>query len=348
MNKLANLRNADRVTSPCLDVLDIAGYNYASGRYPLEGKAHPNRIVAGTETFPQDIAKNWAMVKKYPYLIGDFMWTAWDYLGEAGVGAWAYTGDGRVFSKPYPWLLSETGAVDILGNIGAEAEYAAVVWGLRDKPYIGVCPVNRPGVNPAKSVWRGTNAIASWAWRGCEGNKAVVEVYSDAQTVELQLNSKKIGRKKIKDCKALFKTKYQPGTLTAVAFDADGRELSRASLVSAGGAVNILVKPEKNNIHTGEVAYVDISLIGENKIVESNADTKLSVTVEGGELLAFGSANPRTEENYLSGSFTTHYGRAQAVVRAEKAGTLTIRVEGENLETACAYMAVAYSQRPPA
>jgi beta-galactosidase/beta-glucuronidase len=46
MNKLANLRNADGVTSPCLDVLDIAGYNYASGRYPLEGKAHPNRIVA--------------------------------------------------------------------------------------------------------------------------------------------------------------------------------------------------------------------------------------------------------------------------------------------------------------
>ena len=91
MNKGANSKKADAVTSPVLDALDIAGYNYASGRYPLEGKAHPDRVIFGSETFPQDIAKNWAMVKKYPYLVGDFMWTAWDYLGEAGGGTWGIT-----------------------------------------------------------------------------------------------------------------------------------------------------------------------------------------------------------------------------------------------------------------
>lgn len=71
MNKAANGKKADVITAPCLDALDIAGYNYASGRYPLEGKAHPDRIIFGSETFPQDIYKNWDMVKKYPYLIGD-------------------------------------------------------------------------------------------------------------------------------------------------------------------------------------------------------------------------------------------------------------------------------------
>lgn len=76
MNKMANSDAADKVTSPCLDALDIAGYNYASGRYPLEGTKHPDRIVVGSETFPMDIAKNWELVKKYPYMIGDFMWTA--------------------------------------------------------------------------------------------------------------------------------------------------------------------------------------------------------------------------------------------------------------------------------
>jgi hypothetical protein len=341
MNKFANLKNADRVTSPCLDVLDIAGYNYASGRYPLEGKAHPNRIVIGTETFPQEIAKNWAMVKKYPYLIGDFMWTAWDYLGEAGVGAWAYTDDGRAFSKPYPWLLAETGAVDILGNLGAEAEYAAVVWGLRDKPFIGVRPVNHAKVKPAKSVWRGTNAVASWSWRGCEEHKAIMEVYSDAHAVELQLNSKRIDSiKKTKNCKAIFKTKYRPGTLTAIAFDVNGKELSRSSLISASGKTSIGVQPEKHNAKPGEIIYVDINLTGENGVVECNADAKLDITVENGELLAFGSANPRTEESYLSGSFTTHYGRAQAVVRAKNVGTLTIMAEGKDLETASACVTV--------
>jgi hypothetical protein len=281
------------------------------------------------------------MVKKYPYLIGDFMWTAWDYLGEAGIGAWAYTDDGRAFNKPYPWLLAETGAIDILGNNGAEAEFAATVWGFRDKPYIGIRPVNHPRLNPAKAVWRGTNAIASWAWHGCEGNKAVVEVYTDAKAVELRLDSKMIGRKKVKSFKAIFKAKYVQGTLTAIAFDAKGNELSRSSLVSASGKTEISVQPEKNIAKPGEIIYVDISLVDGNGVVECNADAKLDIVVEGGELLAFGSANPRTPESYLSGSFTSYYGRAQAVVRAKNPGTLSVRVQGENLEPACAHITVA-------
>ncbi|GHT97843.1 hypothetical protein FACS1894142_3250 [Spirochaetia bacterium] len=333
MNKNANSKAADIVTSPCLDILDIAGYNYASGRYPLEGKAHPNRIVMGSETFPQDIAKNWAMVKKYPYLIGDFMWTAWDYLGEAGLGAWAYSDDGKGFNKPYPWLLAEAGAIDILGNIGAEAEYAATVWGLQKQPYIGVQPVNHPGITPAKMVWRGTNAIASWSWQGCEGNKAVVEVYADADHVELLLNNRRIAKKKIKNYRAIFKMRYIPGTLTAIAYDKNGGELSRSDLVSAEGSRHINISPEKNSVNTGEIVYVDINIIGENGIIESNADTKLDLMVEGGTLLAFGSANPRTEESYLSGSFTTYYGRAQAVVQADEAGVIRITTSGGNMKS---------------
>ena len=62
MNKAANGRKADEVTSPGCAILDICGYNYASGRYAKEGQIHPDRIVVGSETFPQDIAKNWATV----------------------------------------------------------------------------------------------------------------------------------------------------------------------------------------------------------------------------------------------------------------------------------------------
>jgi hypothetical protein len=341
MNRSANTKTADRVTSPTLDILDIAGYNYASGRYHLEGKAHPNRVIVGSETFPQDIAKNWAMVKKYPYLIGDFMWTAWDYLGEAGLGAWAYTDDGRNFNKPYPWLLAEAGAIDILGNIGAEAEYAATVWGLRKQPYIGVQPVNHPGITPAKMVWRGTNAIASWSWRGCSGDKALIEVYADADYVELLLNNRCLSVKKIKDYKAFFKTRYRPGTLTAVAYNAKKQELSRSTLVSATDQLRICILLEKEIIKAGELVYVDILVVGEDDVVESNADTKLTVTVEGGELLAFGSANPRTEENYNDGSFTTYYGRSQAVLRANQPGTIVVSVRGERLDTVQAVIVVS-------
>ncbi len=325
MNQGANSQAADEATSPALDLLDIAGYNYASGRYPLEEKAHPDRVLYGSETMPYDISKNWALVKKYPYLIGDFMWTAWDYLGETGLGAWAYTPDGRGWNKPYPWLLADTGAMDILGNPNAELYWAQAAWGLLEKPAICVRPVNHPGVTPIKGTWRGTNGIPSWSWQGCEGNKAVVEVFSDAASVALYRNGKFLGRKKVKDNRTVFKTRYLPGELKAVAYDRNGKPISENKLISATGKNKIHIRKEND----GQIVYLDISILGENGMVESNADISLTVTVEQGELLAFGSANPRTEEKYDTGSFTTYYGKAQAVVRRGAHTVVTVAGKGD-------------------
>lgn len=224
MNKAGNSDKVDKLTSPVFDLLDIAGYNYANGRYPIEGRKHPDRIIMGSETFPYEIGKNWDMVKKYPYLIGDFLWTAWDHLGETGLGAWSYTG-GMPFGRPYPWILSGAGVIDILGNPDASIGLAKTVWGISKKPIIGVRPVNHPGVKVSKSVWRGTNAIESWSWNGCTGNKAVIEVFTDAAETELFLNHKSLGKKKIKNYQAAFKTKYMPGILEAVAYDNTGKEI---------------------------------------------------------------------------------------------------------------------------
>ncbi len=334
MNKAANSKKADAVTTPLFDSLDIAGYNYASGRYRKEGKIHPERILVGSETFPQDIAKNWKMVKELPYLIGDFMWTAWDYLGEAGIGAWSYTEDGRRFDKPYPWILANVGAIDILGNIGAEAEYAAVVWGVRNDPYIAVQPANQPGNRPAKSVWRGTNGLNSWSWKNCEGNNAIIEVYAAAHSVQLLLGDKATKRKKLKDCKATFKSTYAAGTLIAVTFDEKGNETGRTALSSASGKTGLQLTTDGATIKQNEVVYIEVSLIGENGIIESNDDQLLQVTVDGGELLAFGSANPRTKEEYHKGAFTSYYGRAQAIVRSGKQGEITVKVQGVSAGTA--------------
>ncbi|WP_443597788.1 glycoside hydrolase family 2 TIM barrel-domain containing protein [Agathobacter sp.] len=335
MNGMANSEEADRVTTPCLDTLDIAGYNYASGRYEKEGTLHPNRVIIGTETFPMDIARNWAMVKKYPYLIGDFMWTAWDYLGEAGLGAWNYSPDGAAFDKPYPWLLADTGAIDILGNAGAECYYAETVWGYRKTPYIGVRPVNHPGVRVKKATWRGTNALDSWSWNNCEGNMAEVEVYADAAFVELFLDGKKLGRKKINDYKVMFKVKYHPGILTAVSYDGTGKEISRSELCSARGKTEVRILPEKETAQKGEILFVPICITDREGIVESNCDKKLTVHVQGGRLLGFGSANPRTEESFLSGIYTTYYGKSLAVVRAEEnTGSVTITVQASGMADA--------------
>lgn len=327
MNKAANGKKADEVTSPVLATLDVSGYNYASGRYAGEGKLHPERVIVGSETFPQDIAKNWAMVQKYPYLIGDFMWTAWDYIGEAGIGAWSVCEDAKGFNKPYPWLLADTGAFDILGNPNGEAMLAQAVWGLAEKPLIGVQPCNHPDKKLIKASWRGTNAIPSWSWANCEGNKVIVEVYTDAAKAELFLNGKKIGKAKVKGCRAVFKTTYHAGELCAISYDASGRVLGKNTLSSATGKTKVCVEAESTSIKNGDIVYYNLSLKGENGVVESNADRKLRLSVKGGQLLGFGSANPRTEERFDSGEYTTYYGKAQAVVRVTDVTNLKILVE---------------------
>lgn len=334
MNKAANSKKADAATSPAIDVLDIAGYNYASGRYPLEEKAHPNRVIFGAETFPQDIAKNWAMVEKYPYLIGDFMWTSWDYLGEAGLGSWSYHDDAKGFNKPYPWLIGGAGAFDIIGDGNGALFLAQAVWG-KENLLIGVRPCNHHGEKLIKSVWRGTNSISSWSWKGCNGNRVVVEVFSKAPLVELFLNGSSLGKKKTKNAVATFKIKYMEGTLSAIAYDEIGNVAGQKSLASAFGQQKIAIEPEVSEAKVGETIFVPISIVGENGIVESNSDKKLTVSVEGGELLGFGSANPRTEESFLSGSYTTFYGRSLACIRSYNKGKITIRVSSDDLSETC-------------
>lgn len=326
MNKAANGKKADEATTPVLATLDISGYNYASGRYVGEGRLHPERVIVGSETFPQDIAKNWEMVKKYPYLIGDFMWTAWDYIGEAGLGTWTFHEDAKGFDKPYPWLLADTGAFDILGEPNGEAMLAKVVWGFEKKPLIGVQPCNQPDKKIIKASWRGTNAIPSWAWADCDGNKVTVEVFSDAAKVELLINGKTVGRKKVKRCKASFQVKYASGKLETIAYDANGKETGRNELKSAKNP-RVQLLPEVKSASVGQLIYVKTIIADENGIIESNRDNKVSIVVEGGELLGFGSANPRTEERFDAGEYTTYYGKALAVIRAMHSGKLIVKAK---------------------
>lgn len=321
----------DKASAPCLDLLDIAGYNYASSRYEPDAVQHPGRILVGSETFPQDLPANWALVKKLPYLYGDFMWTAWDYIGEVGIGAWSYCDDGKGFTKHYPWLLGDVGAFDILGDDNAEAGMASVIWGARKTPYIGVRPVNQNPDHLYKAMWRGTNAMPSWSWQGCEGRTAQVEVYSDASEIELQLNGICVGRASVnEEFRADFEVPYAPGTLTAIAYNASGERVGESSLVSASGKAAIRATAE-NAAVIGQPLYVNIDIVGENGEVQRNCDRKLQLHIEGAELLGFGSASPRTEERFESGSYTTYYGRSQAVLLPQ-GKTVTLRITAEGLD----------------
>ncbi len=355
MTMAAALPLADETASPALDLLDIAGYNYADSRYEQEGKLHPGRVVVGTETYTYDLPRRWEMVEKYPYLIGDFMWTAWDYLGEAGIGAWSYDPADMGFdAKKYPWLISGAGALDLLGNETAPAGAAAVAWGKRTAPYIAVRPANHPGQQPIRAMWRGSNGMPCWSYQGCDGNETLVEVYTKEPEAELFINGRSCGRKKTEGERAEFAVAYEPGELRAAAYDSAGNRVSESALHSAEGDIVIAVRTEENCLPFSAAAavlseteameerivYLDISLRGQNGEIECNRDTALTVSVVGGELLAFGSAEPKTEETFLTGSHSTYYGRSQAVVRlyrlpdGESGRAAKVTVSGEGFEPA--------------
>lgn len=319
----------DSVTSPVFDELDIAGYNYGNRRYEADATDHPNRIVVGTETYPYSLSENWEKTERLPYLIGDFMWTAWDYLGEAGIGAWYYSDEPPSSNKKYPWLLAGAGALDLLGHPTGEALRAKAVWLKDDKPYIGVRPIHKEQL--VKASWRGTNAIPSWSWQGCEGKTTQVEIYTSAKKVRLYLNNRLLGEKNVKQHVATFDVCYEPGTLKALSIDANGKE-HEASLSSAIGKIEISANTEKTEYYPNELIYVDIDLVGENGVIEAKHDTKLKLQIEGAELLGYGSAQPRTEESFQMGSYTTYYGRSQAILRAERAGKVTLNISGEGLQ----------------
>lgn len=155
------------------------------------------------------------------YVIGDFHWTAWDYLGEAGVGLPVYGTSKAPFSKSYPAFTANCGSVDLTGLPESAAMYTAILWGAYDMPYIGVRPVNHSGEEYALGNWRMTDSVSSWTWPGCEGRTAEIEVFSPGAEAELLQEGTSLGRKPLDHCKARFEAVYRPGTLTAVAYDAE-------------------------------------------------------------------------------------------------------------------------------
>ncbi|HSB65504.1 MAG TPA: DUF4982 domain-containing protein, partial [Anaerolineales bacterium] len=136
------------------------------------------------------------------------------------------------------------------------------------------------------------------------------------------------------DFKAVFKTTYQPGELSAVSYTKDGHVIARSTLKTASQQLRLYVQPEVPTLKANgaDLAYINISLADENGIVNPLADRPVTVQVEGaGILLGFGSANPFTEESFTDHVHNTYQGRALAVLRAgHQPGNMkaTISAEG--------------------
>ncbi len=314
----------ERLDNACANT-DIAGYNYMTARYELDGKLRPNRVIVGSETYPPEIARNWALVEKLPQVIGDFTWTGWDYIGEAGVGVPAYRFGEGGFGAQFPCQLAYCGDIDITGFRRPASYFREIVFGLRREPYIAVQNPAKYGQTLIKTPWVISDSVSSWTYPGQEGQPIVVELYAPGDEVELFCNGKSLGRKAAGSAvgyRVLFETVYEPGTLLAVSYEA-GAEIGRMELSTAGEERRLVLTAEPLAARgDGEqLVYVAIENRDEKGIVADDRELTLTAEVEGeAEILGFGSANPKTTYNYTGKETETFHGRALLILKKKKAG----------------------------
>lgn len=322
----ATLYPCDLRTKDAYANMDIAGYNYGIFRYKHDLKKYPNRLILGSETFCKDAYSFWEIAKKNKRIIGDFVWAGWDYIGEVGDGAAEYSD--YKFEDPATRMTGGNGRIDLNGKPRAEAAYTRVAFERETGPFIAVDPVYQKE-KLRLTGWQLTKALESWAWDGCNGETAKVEVYARAAQVELFINGKSVGKKKVKKCRANFNTTYQNGEITAVSYDENGREINRYSLCTAGKETVLQVRPEEKTVKPEGLAFIQLQYTDNKGIWKPMEKHNIKVTVENGVLKGLGSPAPYVKGNYTDHTVATYYGEAMAVVQADGNGPVKVTVADE-------------------
>ncbi|MBR0162088.1 MAG: DUF4982 domain-containing protein [Oscillospiraceae bacterium] len=328
----ATLPPCDWKTRDAFAAMDIAGYNYGNWRYRRDARKYPERLILGSETLIGDAYDFWEVAKEVPQLVGDFVWVAWDYIGECGDGGPEF--DEYRTDCCFDPIRGGPGRVDVTGKLTPEAMYTRVCFELENGPKLAVTPVNQES-RLNMTGWNLTRAQRSWSWPGCEGKSAQVEVFARAASVELFVNGRSAGKKKPKKACAVFRVPYEPGELTAVSFDAAGRELGRDSLFTAGEELELRLEPETEVCRPGEMVYFRMRYTdakGEIKPLERH---RIRVEAENGTVMGTATANTYFEGNYAQTEVPTYFGEAQTVVQAGEAGVLRVTVtDGTRTATA--------------
>lgn len=302
-------------------VLDVVGLNYAGSRYLSDHDLHPDRVVLGSETFPTEIAPLWALVSQNPHVLGDFTWTGWDYLGEAGIARPIYPGQDPAFAAPYPWLTADCGDIDITGGRRPISYYREIVFGLRSEPYLAVQRPEHHHEARLPQAWTWSDSVASWTWSVDRGAATTAEAYADADEVAFVLNGVEVARSSVgKETPFVARAEvpYEPGTLEAVAYR-DGAESGRTALRTAGEATTLRLETDRDTIRADhqDLVFVDVVVTDEHGVVHPGQDREITVAVTGpARLQALGTARSCTEESFLASTCTTYEGRALAVVRS--------------------------------
>lgn len=332
-------------TAEAAEALDIVGYNYAESRYLSDSELFSNWVAVGSETFPKDLAENWRLTLGNGNVLGDFSWTAWDYIGEVGIGMNHFDSslNAEGHGAKYPYLAAYCGDFDLIGNRRPQSYYREIVVGGRKDPYISVQDPETYGKQPYVSPWSWFPTESTWTFYGSEGKKTLVEVYCNADEVELLVNDRSVGRKKVPqktigDVLAFyvsFETEYEPGILKAIAYKS-GEKIGDYQIQTAEKETVLSAEPEKQkyDLKCGDILFIPIRFIDKNGMINTQSNEKININVTGaGILYGFGTGNPVVEQSYKSNICRAYQGQALLIVRAVEKGSIYIDISSEGKET---------------
>lgn len=349
------------LSAPAFELLDICGYNYAFKKFESDHRNYPERVMVTTESYPAEAFDYWKVVEENPYVIGDFVWTSMDYIGEVAIGNASYSpaSQSKVVGVPsgfklpaginifdlqvkkpssWPAFVAWCGDIDITGEKKPQMLYRDVLWN-NSKLEINVHEPISEGFIENISTWGWPNEWPSWNWKGSEGKPLSVRVFTKAPHVKLELNGKVIGEKEMKaDDKyiAVFEVLYQPGELKAVA-SYSGNEVVSKVLRTTGDPVAIRLVPDRNKIKAdrNDLSFVKIEVVDDNGQVVPLDSIPVKLILSGnGEIAASGNANPKDMESVNKPLLKTYKGKALAVIRpAGKEGNIKLTAESQGLKS---------------
>ena len=322
-------------SDPAFVHAEVAGLNYLCRKYESDHGRHPERVMVGTESYPAKALENWDLVDKLPYVIGDFVWTAFDYLGESGVGrTWIKDVEPHGMG-PWPWHIASCGEIDFLGHRTPWSYFRESLW----IPGVVRIAVHRPlpeGQQLDAMLWSLPEVLSHWTWPGQEGKSLKVDVYSSCEKITLFLNGEIIGEKPASRATgnvATFDVPYKAGELKAVG-TLNGKTVEHV-LRTASAPAALRLTADRNPISSSrdDLAFVDIEVVDAAGVVIPQAEVPVQISIEGpGELAAVGNANPVDMTGYRNPLQKTWRGAMQVIVRPKGApGIVKVAAQPEGL-----------------